>query len=78
MRGGDKLVSADPMYPGNATVTFDGQIMLENGQMCYSPQDATAKLLAMDGATGEGRNGWLAWRRGEGGPLLDDLREALL
>lgn len=78
VRAGDRLVSADPMYPGSATVTFDGQMMLEDGQMCYTPADAFEKLLVMDGAEPVRRNGWLCWRRGEGGPLLDELREVLL
>lgn len=78
VRAGDRLVSADPMYPGSATVTFDGQIMLEDGQMCYTPKDAFDKLLAMDGAAPHERNGWLSWRHGDGGPLLDELREVLL
>lgn len=78
VRAGDRLVSADPMYPGSATVTFDGQIMLEDGQICYSPKDACERLLAQTGGKALERNGWLFWRRGEGGPLLDELREVLL
>lgn len=78
VRAGDRLVSSDPMYPGSATITFDGQIMLEDGQVCYSPKDACERLLAQSGGKALERNGWLFWRRGEGGPLLDELREVLL
>lgn len=79
VRAGDRLVSGDPLFPGSATVTFDGQMMLEDGQSCPTPQDATKRFLAMLGAGADvTRNGWLMWRRGEGGPTLDELREVLL
>lgn len=77
VRAGDVLVSANPTYPGRATVIFDGTIMLASGEHFDDPQKAYERLLDNLGATGVDANGWLGWRRGEGGPLLDELREAL-
>lgn len=77
VRAGDVLVSANPTYPGRATVIFDGTIMLASGEHFDDPQKAYERLLENLGATGVDANGWLGWRRGEGGPLLDELREAL-
>ncbi|MGN0056019.1 MAG: DUF262 domain-containing protein [Atopobiaceae bacterium] len=77
VRAGDVLVSANPTYPGTATVIFDGSIMLAGGQHCDDPQQAYEAMLEGLGAQMPETNGWLGWRRGEGGPLLDELREAL-
>ncbi|RRF90091.1 MAG: DUF262 domain-containing protein [Coriobacteriaceae bacterium] len=70
----DTLVSASPMYPGRATVTSTGKIMLANGQMFTDPTDAYERFLGTIGANPTGLNGWTHWRLGDGGPLLDDLR----
>ncbi len=73
----DLLVSANPMYPGRATVTSRGKIMLANGEMFDDPTEAYERFLTSQGASVTGLNGWMYWRRGEGGPLLDALREGL-
>lgn len=77
VRTGDTLVSANPSYPGSATVEFDGSLLLSSGEHAKGPQEAYQLLLANLGVSQERCNGWLGWRRGEGGPLLDELREAL-
>ena len=74
----DVLASANPMYPGHATVTSRGKIMLANGEMFDDPTEAYERFLTSLGASVTGLNGWMYWRRGEGGPLLDTLREGLL
>lgn len=74
----DTLVSASPLYPGRATITSRGRIMLANGTSFEDPADAYAGLLALLGAHADELDGWLYWRLGEGGPLLDDLRARLL
>ena len=73
----DPLVSANPMYPGRAMVTSSGKIMLANGEMFDDPTLAYERFLTSQGASVTGLNGWMYWRRGEGGPLLDTLREGL-
>ena len=73
----DVLASANPLYPGHATVTSRGKIMLANGEMFDDPTEAYERFLTSQGASVTGLNGWLYWRRGEGGPLLDALREGL-
>ena len=73
----DVLASANPMYPGHATVTSRGKIMLANGEMFDDPTEAYNRFLTSQGASVSGLNGWMYWRRGEGGPLLDTLREGL-
>ena len=73
----DVLVSANPLYPGRATVTSRGKIMLANGEMFDDPTEAYERFLTSLGASATGLNGWMYWRRGEGGPLLDTLREGL-
>ena len=73
----DVLASANPLYPGHATVTSRGKIMLANGEMFDDPTEAYERFLTSLGASGKGLNGWMYWRRGEGGPLLDTLREGL-
>lgn len=73
----DVLASANPLYPGHATVTSRGKIMLANGEMFDDPSEAYERLLTSQGASVTGLNGWMYWRRGEGGPLLDTLRESL-
>ena len=73
----DVLVSANPLYPGRATVTSRGKIMLANGEMFDDPTEAYERFLTSQGAFVDGLNGWMNWRRGEGGPLLDALREGL-
>lgn len=73
----DVLASANPLYPGHATVTSRGKIMLANGEMFDDPTEAYERFLTSQGASVTGLNGWMYWRRGEGGPLLDALREGL-
>lgn len=73
----DVLVSANPLYPGRASVTSRGKIMLANGEMFDDPSEAYERFLATQGAPATGLNGWMYWRRGEGGPLIDTLREGL-
>ncbi len=73
----DALVSVSPMHPGKATVTSTGKIMLANGEMFEDPTAAYERFLTAQGATPAGQSGWMYWRRGEGGPLLDDLRAEL-
>lgn len=73
----DVLASANPLYPGKATVTSRGKIMLANGEMFDDPTEAYERFLSSLGASVKGLNGWMYWRRGEGGPLLDTLREGL-
>ena len=73
----DVLASANPLYPGHATVTSRGKIMLANGEMFDDPTKAYERFLTSQGASVTGLNGWMYWRRGEGGPLLDTLREGL-
>jgi len=70
----DVLVSANLMYAGRATVTSTGKIMLANGEMFDDPTAAYERFLGTVGAAAGGLNGWLYWRRGEGGPTLDELR----
>lgn len=70
----DVLVSANLMYAGRATVTSTGRIMLANGEMFDDPTAAYERFLGSVGAASGGLNGWLYWRRGEGGPTLDELR----
>ncbi len=69
----DALVGVSPLHPGKATVTSTGKIMLANGQMFEDPTAAYERFLTSQGATPTGQSGWMYWRRGEGGPLLDDL-----
>ena len=73
----DLLVSANLMYAGRATVTSTGKIMLANGEMFDDPTAAYERFLGTVGAAAGGLNGWLYWRRGEGGPTLDELRMRL-
>jgi hypothetical protein len=73
----DVLASANPLYPGHASVTSRGRIMLANGEMFDDPSAAYERFVSLLGSSAPGINGWLYWRRGEGGPLLDTLREAL-
>jgi len=73
----DSLVSVSPLHPGKATVTSTGKIMLANGEMFEDPTAAYERFLTAQGATPAGQSGWMYWRRGEGGPLLDDLRGEL-
>lgn len=73
----DVLVSANLMYTGRATVTSTGKIMLANGEMFDDPTAAYERFLGSVGAASGGLNGWLYWRRGEGGPTLDELRAKL-
>jgi len=73
----DVLVSANLMYAGRATVTSTGKIMLANGEMFDDPTAAYERFLGSVGAPTGGLNGWLYWRRGEGGPTLDELRMRL-
>lgn len=70
----DVLVSANLMYAGRATVTSTGKIMLANGEMFDDPTAAYERFLGSVGAASGGLNGWLYWRKGEGGPTLDELR----
>lgn len=77
VRSGDVLVSANPAYPGTATVEFDGSLLLSTGEREADPQQAYLDLLAHAGMEEPQGNGWLGWRRGEGGPLLDELRDTL-
>ncbi|MBR3158777.1 MAG: DUF262 domain-containing protein [Atopobiaceae bacterium] len=73
----DALVSVSPLHPGRATVTSTGKIMLANGEMFEDPTAAYERFLESLGTTSTGQSGWMFWRRGEGGPLLDDLRGEL-
>ncbi|MDO4807353.1 MAG: DUF262 domain-containing protein [Coriobacteriales bacterium] len=73
----DALVSVSPLHPGRATVTSTGKIMLANGQMFEDPTAAYERFLTSVGATNTRLDGWMYWRRGDGGPLLDDLRAEL-
>lgn len=73
----DALVSVSPLHPGKATVTSTGKIMLANGEMFEDPTLAYERFLETLGTTSTGQSGWMYWRRGEGGPLLDDLRGEL-
>ncbi len=73
----DALVSVSPLYPGRATVTSTGKIMLANGEMFVDPTEAYGRFLTTLGWEDAGQSGWMYWRRGDGGPLLDDLRAEL-
>ena len=73
----DALVSVSPLHPGRATVTSTGKIMLANGEMFEDPTAAYERFLTSLGSTSTGQSGWMYWRRGDGGPLLDDLRAEL-
>lgn len=73
----DALVSVSPLHPGRATVTSTGKIMLANGEMFDDPTKAYERFLASLGWEADGQSGWMYWRRGDGGPLLDDLRAEL-
>lgn len=73
----DALVSVSPLYPGRATVTSTGKIMLANGEMFEDPTEAYGRFLTTLGWEDTGQSGWMYWRRGDGGPLLDDLRAEL-
>lgn len=73
----DALVSVSPLHPGRATVTSTGKIMLANGEMFEDPTDAYERFLTSVGSIPSGQSGWMYWRRGDGGPLLDDLRADL-
>ena len=74
----DALVSVSPLYPGRASVTSTGKIMLSNGEMFEDPTAAYERFLATLGAEHIEGSGWMHWRRGDGGPLLDDLRAQIL
>jgi hypothetical protein len=73
----DALVSVSPLHPGRATVTSTGKIMLQNGEMFEDPTAAYGRFLETLGWEDTGQDGWMYWRRGDGGPLLDDLRSEL-
>lgn len=73
----DALVSVSPLHPGRATVTSTGKIMLANGEMFEDPTEAYGRFLASLGWESAGQSGWMYWRRGDGGPILDDLRAEL-
>ena len=73
----DALVSVSPLHPGRATVTSTGKIMLANGEMFEDPTAAYERFLESLGSASTGQSGWMYWRRGDGGPLLDDLRGEL-
>jgi hypothetical protein len=51
--------------------------MLANGEMFEDPTAAYERFLTSLGSTSTGQSGWMYWRRGDGGPLLDDLRAEL-
>ena len=70
----DHLVSSHPLYPGRATVTSGGGIMLANGETFDDPDAAYQRFLGTVGASDTNLSGWMYWRLGEGGPLLDSLR----
>ncbi len=55
-----------------ATITEAGQIRLEDGRAFSSPSRA-----AMEAAGVASYDGWYAWRLGDGGPTLHELRERL-
>jgi CBS domain-containing protein len=55
-----------------AVVTESGRIRVADGQELASPSRAAATV------SGTATDGWYAWRVGEGGPLLDQLRQQLL
>lgn len=73
----DALVSVSPLHPGRATVTSTGKIMLANGEIFEDPTEAYDRFLTSVGSVSDGQSGWMYWRRGDGGPLLDDLRAEL-
>ena len=74
----DALVSVSPMHQGRANVTSTGKIMLPNGEMFEDPTPAWNRFLQTLGWEESGQSGWMMWRRGDGGPILDDLRGRLL
>lgn len=77
VHAGDTLVSASTKYPGTATVTSSGMILLENGEEFKSPSVAHIRLIQLNGSARTTSNGWHAWRLGsQDGPLLDDLRKS--
>ncbi|WP_198170434.1 restriction system modified-DNA reader domain-containing protein [Actinoplanes awajinensis] len=55
-----------------AVVTANGRIRVADGQDFASPSRAA------DDVSGTATDGWYAWRVGEDGPLLDQLRQELL
>ncbi|BAL85562.1 hypothetical protein AMIS_3420 [Actinoplanes missouriensis 431] len=55
-----------------AVVTDNGRIRVADGQEFASPSRAA------DDVSGTGTDGWYAWRVGDDGPLLDQLRQELL
>ena len=70
------LVSAGTKYPGTATITGEGTIVLENGDEFSSPSVAHIRLIQLHGSSRVSSNGWHAWRLGsEDGPMLDELRK---
>lgn len=76
VRAGDTLVSVGSKYPGTATVTSGGTILLENGEEFKSPSVAHIRLIQLHGSTRISSNGWKTWRLGsETGPLLDEIRK---
>ena len=73
---GDTLVGVGDKYPGTATVTKDGTILLENGEEFKNPSIAHVRLIQLHGSTRPTSNGWYSWRLGsQDGPLLDELRK---
>jgi hypothetical protein len=56
----------------HAVVTDNGRIRVADGQEFASPSRAA------DDVSGTGTDGWYAWRVGDDGPLLDQLRQAFL
>ncbi|MCI2206920.1 MAG: DUF262 domain-containing protein [Atopobiaceae bacterium] len=79
LKPGDVLTSASSGCPVTATVTDAGAIRLSNGEEFASPSAAAAKAIGLSGKTGSrSRNGWVFWRVGEDGPLLDELRSGLV
>lgn len=74
LQPGQELIWKRPRvgHEYRAAVTDEGQIMLEDGRPFSSPSRA-----AMEAAGIPSYDGWYAWRLGDGGPTLHELRGRL-
>ena len=76
VKAGTKLVPATSNYQQTATVTADGALQLENGEVFASPSRAAGRCAALGGGSGN-RNGWHFWLLPDG-RILDELRREYL
>ena len=74
---GTRLVPSSPNHQLTVTVTEDGALVLENGEVFASPSLAAKRCVALEGGSASARNGWHYWRMPDG-RLLDELRQTYM